>query len=171
MNSFWIIKFKLPPFFLSKHFFVRREKFLHRLKIIKITSKLSFSKQEWPLLLKYYYSLTRLEFMGRKNTWHEKLLWNDDRIEARGGGGRGWFEKSREQSWRRRGPRSKFSRIFGIFPFGNGTRNLGKQIPSAEFVPIDRRRVCFSCRQPVEIPKGDELSCCDKNAGLRGWGW
>lgn len=85
------------------------------------------------------------------------------------GEGRGvWFEKSREQSWRRRGPRSKFSRIFGIFPSGNGTRNLGKQIPSAEFVPIDRRRVCFSCRQPVEIPKGDELSCCDKNAGLRG---
>lgn len=63
---------------------------------------------------------------------------------------------------------SKFSRIYPEYflvdeiwvnrlPVWNSFRSIGDD-------------VCFSCRQPVGIPKGDEVSCCDKNAGLRGKG-
>lgn len=75
-------------------------------------------------------------------------------------------EMYREQSkWRHD---SKFSRIYleyflvdeiwvNRLPVWNSFRSIGDD-------------VCFSCRQPVGIPKGDEVSCCDKNAGLRGRG-
>lgn len=168
MNSFWIIKFKLPSFFLSKHFFVRREKFLHR-KNYKNNIETFFLETRMATPSEILLFTHEIGIHGEEEHLAREIVVKRRQDRSKRGGG--WLEKSREQSWRRRGPRSKFSRIFGIFPFGNGTRNLGKQIPSAEFVPIDRRRVCFSCRQPVEIPKGDELSCCDKNAGLRGWGW